>query len=111
MLRPNTTHRSNPLPVDKELEAVITLAYDADQYEEGDWGYDVSDGNPSPWTVDGTVKVIRAYADGADGTISINGGPNITVREGTGFDLTPYKGLVSPTITYSAGVDVFVELA
>lgn len=52
---------------------------------------------------------VTAYAKGADGTMTINGGDTITIRSGLTLSFSPLGNYVNPTIVFSASIDYIVE--
>jgi len=52
---------------------------------------------------------VTAYAKGADGTMTINGGDTITIRSGLTLSFSPLGNYVNPTIVFSAAIDYIVE--
>jgi hypothetical protein len=52
---------------------------------------------------------IRVYAQGADGSFNINGGPTIEVRQNAGVDINPEGNLVAPVVNWVSGtIDVLI---
>ena len=52
---------------------------------------------------------VTAYAKGADGTMTINGGDTITIRSGLTLSFSPLGNYVNPTIVFSAAIDYIVD--
>lgn len=62
----------------------------------------------------GAVLTVSGYANGADGTITIDGGDPITVRSGAGYDESFLGSLTAGAdgtmpIVFSASMDYYVS--
>jgi len=55
------------------------------------------------------VLGISVFANGGEGTMTINGGDTITIRGGSGFGTQFYGSWVNPVIVMSGTLDYFVE--
>ena len=61
-------------------------------------------------TVTGRIRSLRVYAQTTDGSFNIGGGDTITVRTGTGFDISPRSQLDNAVINWVSGtLDIFIE--
>lgn len=59
----------------------------------------------------GSLKSLRVFAFGQDGSFQIGAGDTILVRADTGFDWSPASSVISPAIVWVSGtLDVFAEL-
>jgi|SaaInlStandDraft_5_1057022.scaffolds.fasta_scaffold00033_59 hypothetical protein len=104
----NDVASSAILSIDRNASGHINLLHD------GDYDHASGTGGATVTVPAGaTVQKITAFANGADGTITIDGGDPITVRTSGGFEDSP-TGLVSPVggaidIVFSASMDYFVS--
>lgn len=62
-------------------------------------------------TLTGSLRSLRIYANGSDATLNISGGDTITVRDGTGFDISPQSVATDLALNWVSGsMDYFAEV-
>ena len=90
------------------MNTVATAPSTLEAAESGTWDY-VSGTGGGTVAITGRVVGTSFHANGADGTVTIDGGDTVTIRSGAVLNLNPRGLLEDPSFVMSATIDYLIE--